>query len=135
MQSENILPRNGAVNKHGSIAVVERFHRKLKESLLLITVPEHQPDFEHEVGLVIDWYNEHRRHETPDGKTPNEEYFRQLAANEKMRFELRKQWPRGSPSAKPQVEVNGELGDAILFELDGHQGRRDLPIVRVRPAA
>ncbi len=45
----SILPRFGAVGKHGSIAVVERFHRTLKEILRLITVPEHQPDFEHEV--------------------------------------------------------------------------------------
>ena len=29
----NILPRFGAVNKHGSIAVVERFHRTFKEIL------------------------------------------------------------------------------------------------------
>ena len=129
------LPRFGAVNKHGSIAVVERLHRTLKEILLLITVPEHQPVFEHEVGLVIDWYNEHRPHETLDGKTPNEVYFRQPVANERPRFEPRKQWPRGSPCAKPQVEINGEPGDAMLFELDGHQNRRHLPIIRIRPAA
>lgn len=35
----NILPRFGAASKHGSIAVVERFHRTLKEILRLITVP------------------------------------------------------------------------------------------------
>jgi hypothetical protein len=35
----NILPRFGAVNKHGSIAVVERFHRTLKDLLRLTPHP------------------------------------------------------------------------------------------------
>ena len=134
-KARNILPRFGAVGKHGSIAIVERFHRTLKEILCLITVPEHQPDFEHEVGLVIDWYNQHRPHETLGGKTPNEVYHSRPPANEQPRIEPRRRWPRGSPCAKPQVEINGEPGDAILFELDGHQGRRHLPIIRIRPAA
>ena len=64
-KARNILPRFGAVGRHGSISVVERFHRTLKEILCLITVPEHQPDFEHELGLVIDWYNEHRPSRDP----------------------------------------------------------------------
>lgn len=33
----NILPRFGAVGKHGSIAIVERFHRTLKEILRLVS--------------------------------------------------------------------------------------------------
>jgi hypothetical protein len=130
-----VAKRFGAVNKHGSIAVVERFHRTLKEILLLITVPEHRPDFEHEVGLVIDRYNEHRPHETLDGNTPNEVYHSRPPANEQPRIEFRRNWPRGSPCAKPQVEIIGDPGDAILFELDGHYGRRHLPIIRIRPAA
>ena len=51
-KARNILPRFGAVGKHGSIAVVERFHRTLKEILRLITVPEDQTEFEREVGLA-----------------------------------------------------------------------------------
>ena len=35
----------------------------------------------------------------------------------------------------PQVNVDWESVDAILFELDRHQGRRHLPIIRIRPAA
>jgi len=42
----NILPRFGAVGKHGSIAVVERFHRTLKGILRMITIPEDQSQFE-----------------------------------------------------------------------------------------
>ena len=75
-QTHDILPRFGAVGKHGSIAVVERFHRTLKELLRLTTIPEDQTTFERELGVIIDWYNEHRPHETLDGKTPNEVHYR-----------------------------------------------------------
>ena len=49
----NIPPRFGALDKHGSIAVVERFHRTMKESLKLIIVPEDQAEFERELLLII----------------------------------------------------------------------------------
>jgi transposase InsO family protein len=87
-----------------SIAVVERFHRTLKEILRLITIPENQSQFEQEVTLAIEWYNECRPHTTLGGKTPNEVYFSRPAANEQPRREPREGWPRGSPCAKPQVE-------------------------------
>ena len=59
----DILPRFGAVNRHGSVAVVERFHRTCKGILKLITIPEHRSEYEREVSLVIDWYNEQRERE------------------------------------------------------------------------
>ena len=131
----NILPRYGAVGKHGSIAVVERFHRTLKDILRLTLVPEEQTQFEREVGLIVDWYNEHRPHDTLDGKTPNEVYFSRLAANEQPRLEPREHWPRGSPCARPQVDIDGEPGDPIVLEIDCLEGRRYLPVIRARRAA
>ena len=131
----DILPRFGAVGKHGSIAVVERFHRTLKELLLLSTIPENQTEFEHELELIIDWYNEHRPHGTLDGKTPNEVHYSRPAANQQPRFEPRTKWPRGSPCAAPQVSVDGDPGDPIIFEIDCLAGRRHLPLIRVRRAA
>ena len=74
-EAMNILPRFGAVGRHGSIAVVERFHRTVKELLRLITIPEVQEQFEQEVGFIIEWYNEHRPHDTLGGRTPNEVCF------------------------------------------------------------
>ena len=131
----NILPRFGAVNKHGSIAVVERFHRTLKDLLRLITLPEDQSLFTREVDLIVHWYNEHRPHDTLDGKTPNEVYFSRPAANEQPRLEPRKHWPRSSPCAKPHVGIEGEPGDPIIFEIDCLQQRRHLPIIRTQRAA
>ena len=131
----NILPRFGAVGKHGSIAVVERFHRTVKELLRLITIPEVQEQFEQELGLIIHWYNEHRPHDTLGGRTPNEVYFSRPPANEQPRIEPRQRWPCGSPCAKPQVGIHGEPGDPVIFEIDCHEGRRHLPVIRGRRAA
>ena len=55
-EQHSILPRFGAVGKHGSIAVVERFHRTLKEILRSTVIPEEQSQFAQEVSLIIDWY-------------------------------------------------------------------------------
>ena len=134
-KATNILSRFGAVNKHGSIAVVERFHRTLKEMLQLITVPEDQSQFEREVGFIIEWYNEFRPHDTLGGRTPNEVYFLRPPANEQCRLEPRRRWPRGAPCAKPKVGIEGEPGDPIIFEIDGHEGRRHLPVIRARRVA
>ena len=134
-KAKNILPRFGAVGKHGSIAVIERFHRTLKEILRLITVPEHQPEFEQEVGLVIDWHNEHRPHDTLDGKAPNEVHFSRPPANEQPRIEPRRHCPRGSPCAKPQVKIEGEPGDPVIFEIHCHGDRRHLSVIRASRVA
>jgi len=130
----SILPRFGAVGKHGSIAVVERFHRTLKEILRQTTLPEDQAEFEREVALAIAWYNQHCPHMTLDGKTPNEVYFTRPPANERPRFEPRPRWPRGSPCAAPQVEIEGEPGDPVILEIDYFAGRRHLPVISARAA-
>jgi putative transposase len=134
-ENREIKPRFGAVGKHGSIAVVERFHRTFKEILRLTTIPEEQSQYEQEAQLIVDWYNEHRPHMTLEGKTPNEAYFSREAANEQPRFETRNRWPHGSTCAKPQVDIEGEPGDPILLELDCLESRRHLPIINVRRAA
>jgi hypothetical protein len=131
----NILPRFGAVSKHGSVVVIERFHRTLKEILRLIVVPEDQSQFEREMEYMIGWYNEHRPHMNLNGKTPNEVYFSRPPANERPRIKPRPQWPRGSPCARPRVNIDGKPGDPVIIEIDCHEGRRHLPIIRARRAA
>jgi hypothetical protein len=118
-----------------SIAVVERFHRTIKELLRLITIAEGQEPFELELGLMIDWYNEHRPHETLGGKTPNEVAFSRPAANEQPRLEPRASWPQDARCARPQVDMVGQPGDPIIFEIDCLNGRRHLPIIRAQRAA
>jgi transposase InsO family protein len=131
-----IKPRFGAVGKHGSIAVIERFIKTLKdEATRRLLVPLHRETFRRELLLFKDWYNEHRPHMTLEGKTPNEVYFARRPANRRPRIEPRSDWPRGSPCAKPQTLVTGKPGDRFTLQVDFHEGRRQLPIVTLKRAA
>ena len=59
-----IKPRFGAVGKHGSIAVVERFIRTMKAECTrrLLLTPLRRESFRQELDLFATWYNEHRPH-------------------------------------------------------------------------
>ncbi len=125
-----IKPRYGAIGQHGSIAVVERFIRTLKESLRRLTlIPLRRECFRSEVSTFADWYNEHRPHETLGDRTPNEAYYRRFPANRKPRHEPRERWPRGSPCAKPLALTRGRPGAQLELEMTHYAGRKHLPIV------
>ena len=133
---QRIRPRFGAVGQHGSIAVVERFIRTMKDEVTRrILVPQRQAAFRRELASYFVWYNEHRPHATLLGKTPNEVYFRLRPANKRPRIESRKHWPRSSPCAKPRTLVAGQAGDRFALDLRFHDGRRHLPIVSLKRAA
>jgi transposase InsO family protein len=67
-------PRYGAIGKHGSIALVERLIRTLKEFCRsLPVVPRERKEFVRELKLFQAWFNEHRPHDGLGGKTPNEQ--------------------------------------------------------------
>ena len=72
-KSRRIKPRFGAVGKYGSIAIIERFMRTLKdECTRKILVPygfDHMCD---ELGAFITWYNEYRPNMALDARTPAE---------------------------------------------------------------
>jgi len=133
----DIRHRKGAIGKTGSIAVIERFIRTMKESCtrLLSVVPYVRRAFQRELTLFVDWYNEHRPHDTLKGATPNEVYFRRKPANRDPRFEPRPGWPRASPCAKPQTLVKGQPGVVLDLEVTFVKGRRHLPRVTLRRAA
>ena len=131
-----IRPRYGAVGKHGSIAVVERFIRTMKDEVTRrILVPQRRAAFRRELASYLAWYNEHRPHTTLDGKTPNEVYFRLRPANRRPRIEPRERWPRPSLCASPSTLIAGQPGDRFELEAGFHDGRRYLPIVSLRGAA
>jgi len=130
-----IRPRFGAVARHGSISVVERFHRTFKELLEQILISEEPAEFKRQARSIVDRYNQERPHVTLGGRTPNEVYFSRPPANQRPRLESRQRWPRGSPCARPQVDVEGKPGDPLVFQMDCLEGRRHLPIIRTRRAA
>jgi transposase InsO family protein len=131
-----IRPRFGAVGKHGSIAVVERFIRSLKEEGLRKTLLSlSQRAFTQEVKDYVDWYNEHRPHTFLGGRTPNEAYFNRRPANRVPRFEPRARWPRGSPCARPQALIKGRPGVRLELVVTFEGGHRHLPVVTLRRVA
>jgi transposase InsO family protein len=93
-QRNGIRPRFGAVGKQGSIAVVERFNRTLKEEgTRRLLVPLRRETFRSELKLFATWYNGHRPHTWLGGRTPDEVYHALPPANEQPRIEPRARWP------------------------------------------
>ena len=131
-----IRPRYGAVGKHGSIAVVERFIRSVKsECTRKIIVPFRLDEMRDEVGCYATWYNEHRPHSSLGGRTPMEVYRGLPAANEAPRFEPRARWPRKARCAAPAVPVVGRAGVRLQLVVSRLEGRRHLPLIELRRAA
>jgi putative transposase len=130
-----IRPRFGALGKHGSLAVLERAIRTVKEGLRRIIVPTRREAMRTELFFILDWYNQHRPHSTLAGKTPEEVYFQRLPGNRRPRFEPRVDWPRSSPCSLPWALVAGRPGarfDVVVERIAGHA---HLPIVRLRRAS
>jgi hypothetical protein len=132
-----VRQRFGAVGKYGSIAVVERLVRTLKSecSRRLIVVTLRQTAIEYELALWRGWHNANRPHEWLGTRTPDEVYFGIRPACRAPRFEPRGRWPRRSPCAAPQVLVRGRPGVRLDLEVSYRDGRKHLPVVRLRRAA
>ncbi len=131
-----IKPRYGAVGKHGSIAVIERFIGTMKrEGTRRLLIPLRRAKFRKELKLFVSWYNEHRPSSALDGSTPNEVYHDLPPANRRPRCEPRSAWPRRSKCAKPQTLVAGQVSTEFTLKIDFMKGRKHLPIVTLQRAA
>ncbi len=132
----HILNRYGAIGKYGSIAVVERFMRTLKDQhTRRILVPMNIDRMKAELGLFARWYNAERTHEFLDGRTPDEVYHGRAPANAQPRWEPRPKWPRSSPCAAPQAPVRGPCGARLKLVIHFQGQRRHLPVVKLRRIA
>ncbi|MCP4249283.1 MAG: transposase family protein [bacterium] len=133
---KRIRPRYGAVGQHGSIALIERFIRTMKdEGTRRILVPQRRTTFRRQLAQFFAWYNDHRPHTALAGRTPNEAYLRLRPANRQPRIEPRKRWPRSSPCAGLRTLIAGQPGDRFTLEVDFHGGARHLPVVSLKRAA
>ena len=112
-----IRQRFGAVGEYGSIAIVERLIRSMKnECTRRILVPLSEDGIRREITLYINWYNQHRPHQTLGGRTPLEVYFG-------MEYEI------------TRSETRGEDAVSISLVVTRLDGRRHLPIVELKRAA
>ena len=131
-----IRPRFGAVGKYGSIAVVERSIRTLKnECTREIAVPLRCDEMRRELAFCLDWYSEHRPHGFLAGRTPNEVYDGRPAANETPRVEVRADWPPGASCAAPLAPMDGGPGQKVQLVVSYQAGRKHLPVIQLRRVA
>jgi putative transposase len=131
-----IRPRFGAVGRYGSIAVIERFTRSLKEEhCRRIPIPLRLADMRKSLATYLDWFNGQRPHEALAGRTPDEVYFNQPPANAQPRFEPRDRWPPGSRCAGTQTAVReGEPAVKLLLVVTTPAGQQHLPRVGLQAA-
>lgn len=128
--------RYGAVGKHGSISVIERFMRTMKaDCLRRIIVPFYNKLLEAELNAFVTWHNEHMPHQGLAGITPEEAWAGNKPANRNPRYEPRRNWPRKSRCATPQARVKGRRGQRLILVLDHLEGKSHLPIVRLERVA
>ncbi len=135
-QATGTRPRYGAVGKHGSIAIIERFIRSMKsECTRKIIVPFRLNAMRHEVACYATWFNEHRPHTALAGRTPLEVYTGLPPANEAPRFEPRRLWPQESRCASPAARIKGKRGTRVGLAVSRFENRPHLPIVELRWAS
>jgi len=132
-----IQQRFGAIGKYGSLAVIERFIKSMKNECtrLLPIVPLAQGAFGRELDDYVAWYNAERPHSRFGARTPDEIYFDSFPACRRPRFEPRERWPRRSPCAQPHALVRGRPGAVVELIIEHRGGRRHLPVVSLRRVA
>ncbi len=132
-----IQQRFGAIGKYGSLAVIERFIKSMKNewTRLLPIVPLAQTAFGRELDHYVTWFNAERPHSRFGARTPDELYFGTFPACRRPRFEPRARWPRRSPCAAPHALVRGRPGIAIELSVEYRGGRKHLPVVSLRRVA
>ena len=86
-----IQQRLGAIGKYGSLAVIERFIKSMKNECtrLLPIVPLARAAFARELDHDVGWYNAERPHSRFVARTPDEHYFGTFPACRQPRFESR----------------------------------------------
>jgi transposase InsO family protein len=132
----NIKPRYGAVGRHGSIAVIERCIRSMKdECTRRVLVPVRQSAMRKELSLYAAWYNKHRPHEWLEGQTPREAYEGRWPRNKNPRFEPRPNRPLARCCAAPQTMIRGKRGVRLNLVIGYLEGRKHLSVIELRKAA
>jgi transposase InsO family protein len=131
-----IRARFGAAGKRGSIAVVERFIRPMKnEHTRRVLVPLVLAAMRREISLYVAWYNEHRPQMALLGRTPSEIFFSTQPAKTEPRLEPRPKWPPMSPCTSPQMCSRATCSAQLQLVIGYLGGRKHLPVVELRWAA
>jgi transposase InsO family protein len=123
-------PRFGKIGEHGSIAVIERFWRSMKdEGFRRMIVPLGAEAFERELHAYVGWYNEHRPHRALGGRTPAEVRDGVAGVAERPALETRPRYPlaRAGPGRRRRRRLRGRLELRVGY----FEGRAHLPVVQI----
>jgi len=132
-QGSDVRARFGAVGRHGSIAVEERFIRSLKEEgLAHEIVPVRHTAFCASLARIEDWYNEVRPHSSMGGATPDEVFHGRRHANRRRRFEPRARYPAKGACAAPWVPARAKIGARLELVATPFRGARHLAQIEIR---
>jgi transposase InsO family protein len=128
-------PRFGSFRAHGSIAIIERFWRSMKEECFrrLSVVPFALAAFEAELDAYCVWYVEHRPHAALAGSTPADVRHGLTPASQLPTLEPRPRFPL-VPRAGPG-RFRRRLRGRLELSVSHFRRRRHLPIVELRRAA
>jgi transposase InsO family protein len=122
-RANDAKPRFGAIGKHGSIAVIERFWRTLKSEgwRRLLTLPWSLQAASAEIGVFVDWYHEHRPHQGIGGQRPG---LRGKRVRQQPRIEVRRGYcsVRDHPRRVKYVEQ-------LRLSVEPFRGREHLPVL------
>jgi transposase InsO family protein len=130
-----VKPRFGAVGRYGSIAVIERAIRTIKEEgLRRILVPMNLAAMRSELVRLFEWYNLARPHMHLSGAAPAEALHGRTPANRRPRLEPRARYPAGGACAAPPVRARA-VGFRLTLVVSGFDGAKHLPVVRLKQAA
>jgi transposase InsO family protein len=130
-----VRARFGAVGRHGSIAVEERFIRTLKdEGLAHEMVPLRHSVFCSSLARFESWYNEVRPHSSIGDATPDERFHRRRPANRRQRFEPRPGYQAKGACAEPRVLARAKIGARLDLVATPFRGARHLAQVEIRRA-
>jgi transposase InsO family protein len=130
-----VKPRFGPIGKHGSIAVLERMIKTLKdECLRKIFVPCTLASMQAGLDAFVLWYNNARPHSALGGATPAEWLEGRIPARDNTRLEPRSHFPlaRGDLATRLTRRTYRPL-EAVVSCVEG---RAHLPVlVELREAA
>jgi putative transposase len=134
---QDIQQRFGAIGKYGSLAVIERFIKSMKNECtrLLPIVPLARAAFGRALDQFVAWYNAERPHSRFGARTPDEIYYGMFPACRRPRFETRARWPRRSPCAAPHALIRGRPGAVVELSVEYRVGRKHLPVVSLKRVA
>ena len=130
---QDVRARFGAVGRHGSIAVEERFIRTLKEEgLAHEMVPLRHSAFCVSLARFEGWYNEVRPHSSIADATPDEVFHGRRPANRHKRFEPRPRYPAKGACAAPWVPARAKIGARLELAATPFGVARHLAQVEIR---